>query len=161
MLLARLSDCGRLVSQPTGPRSACEHPQRQLCPARVQDGRKRLSDLLCAIAYLCPLGLFPIPLAFALGPNTYSSNFLMLKASSTDGAEDQRAQNDEQPAPEQVTVVIAPPEDSEEKENGEPSAVLPSGISNAGPSKLSEPHVQESTFEVAPDGDFKQAHELS
>ncbi|KAG1723950.1 hypothetical protein EDB19DRAFT_1761491 [Suillus lakei] len=164
MLLTRLSfglTMGDLSHSAlcTGLGSAPEHLSVNTCLARVRDRCRRLTGLLCTTAYLCPFGLLPISLT--LDPHTYSSNFLMLKASSTDDAEDQRTQNDEQPAPEQDTVVVGPPEDSEEKDNGEPSAVLPSGISNAGPSQPPEPHVQERTSEVAPDGDFKQAHELS
>ncbi|KAG1860930.1 hypothetical protein F4604DRAFT_1626711, partial [Suillus subluteus] len=71
--------------------------------------------------------------------------------SSTD-AKDQRIHTDsadEQPA-------LGPLEDSEENENGGPSAVKqPSRDSNTGPSEQpSEPHEQESASKVALDGDL-------
>jgi hypothetical protein len=39
----------------------------------------------------CSLRLFPNPLPFTLGPNTYHSHFLMSKSSSTGGTEEQLA----------------------------------------------------------------------
>jgi hypothetical protein len=77
----------------------------------------------------------------------------MSKASSTDVTKDLRVHTNEQSAPEKDA--IGPPENSKEKENNEPSAVkLPSGISNTGDSQPSEPHEQEGTSIVAPDGDL-------
>ncbi|KAG2739166.1 hypothetical protein P692DRAFT_20756503 [Suillus brevipes Sb2] len=75
----------------------------------------------------------------------------MSQASGTDGAKDQHTHthNDEQPPPQNDT--IEPIE--VEKVNDEPSAELPSRISNAEPSQPG-PHIQESTSNFAPVGDL-------
>ncbi|KAG1906380.1 uncharacterized protein F5891DRAFT_1182635 [Suillus fuscotomentosus] len=69
----------------------------------------------------------------------------MSQASATDDAEDERTHNDEQLLPQKD--VVQPIE--EENINVEPLAELPSGISNAGPSRPSGLLVQQNTSNVS------------
>ncbi|KAG1798896.1 uncharacterized protein HD556DRAFT_1266491, partial [Suillus plorans] len=95
-------------------------------------------------ALFAHLRLFQISLAF-LG-------IIMSQASATDDAEDQRTHNDSDEQLPPQNDVVGPIE--EEKMNVEPLTELPSGISNAGPSRPLGPHEQQNTSNVSSVGDL-------